>query len=301
VWPYNPPMVSRKFASGLVFAAGLTAWGVSAQADGVRSPGTRALGLGGAMRAVATGDSGPLLNPSGISLIRTYQLEGSYQYVDPLSSHDARISAVDSTSGFNVGGALYYDYHRDSPAAGVTETGHLGGASLSFPFAEKIFVGGSAKYIHYGDPVAGTHSGFTFDAGITLRPLPQFSLGVVGCNLVDKGTVWAPRSLGGGAALLPIPALLFVFDTVIEKVYADPTRDQAIHYMGGGEFSFASSAAIRAGGGRDGLSKNSYVSAGISVLSAEVGALDVGFRRDISGASKSTFLGVSGRLFVPSM
>jgi methylaspartate ammonia-lyase len=71
--------------------------------------------------------------------------------------------------------------------------------------------------------------------------------------------------------------------------------------MGGGEFSFASSAAIRAGGGHDGLTKNGYVSAGISVLSADVGSIDLGLRQDISGSRKATMVGISARLFVPSM
>ena len=71
--------------------------------------------------------------------------------------------------------------------------------------------------------------------------------------------------------------------------------------MGGGEFSFSTSAALRAGGGSDGLSKNGYITAGLSGISASIGSLDVGFRQDVSGATKSTIVGVSARLFVPSM
>jgi hypothetical protein len=252
------------------------------------------------MRAIATGDAGPQLNPSGISLLRAYLIEGSYQYGSAAKSQDARISAVDSTSGFNLGGALYYTYHRDSPSDGVTQIGHLFGGSLSFPLLDKIFLGGSAKYIHFAD-TAGTHSGFTFDAGLTVRPIPQVSIGAVGYNLLDRNTPWAPRAVGGGVAVLPMPMLLLVFDSVLEKVYDNSGRDNVMYYMGGGEISFAASAAIRAGGGHDGLTKNSYVSAGFSLLSADIGALDVGLRQDVSGARKATIFGVSARLFVPSI
>jgi hypothetical protein len=253
------------------------------------------------MRAIATGDAGPQLNPSGISLLRAYLLEGSYQYGSAANAHDARISAVDSTSGFNIGGALYYTYHRDSPGDGVNRSGHLFGGSLSFPLLDKIFLGGSAKYISFSDETSTTHKGFTFDVGLTVRPIPQVSIGAVGYNLVERETSWAPKAVGGGVAVLPMPSLILVFDSVLEKVYGDSTRDRAMYYMGGAELSFASSAAIRAGGGRDGLTKNGYVSGGVSVLSADIGALDVGLRQDVSGENKTTVIGVSARLFVPSM
>ncbi len=272
-----------------------------AAADGIAFPSPRPLGTGGAMRALATGDAGPQLNPSGISLLRAYLLEGSYQYGSAANSHDARISAVDSTSGFNVGGALYYTYHHDSPSEDVSRTGQLFGGSLSFPMLDKIFLGGSAKYISFSDETSTKHKGFTFDAGLTIRPIPQVSIGAVGYNLVERDTPWAPKAVGGGVAVLPMPSLILVFDSVLEKVYGDSTRDRAMYYMGGVELSFASSAAIRAGGGRDGLTKNGYVSGGISLLSADIGALDVGLRQDVSGVNKTTVIGVSARLFVPSM
>ena len=294
-------MVSRILATLLACVTCAVAFAPSALADGIQFPTPRPLGTGGAMRAIATGDAGPQLNPSGISLMRAYLVEGSYQYGSAASSHDARISAVDSTSAFNLGGALYYTYHRDSPSAGVTQTGHLLGGSLSFPLLDKIFFGGSAKYVRFADAASATHSGFTFDAGLTVRPIPQLSVGAVGYNLLDRETPWAPRAVGGGIAILPMPGLLFVFDSVLEKVYGDSTRDKAMYYMGGGEFSFFASAALRAGGGRDGLTKNGYVSAGVSTLSADIGALDVGLRQDVSGEKKSTIVGVSARLFVPSM
>jgi hypothetical protein len=252
------------------------------------------------MRALATGDTGPQLNPSGISLMRTYQIEGAYQYGKTAGSNDVRLSAVDSTSGFNLGGALNYTYHHE-PSDGASQSDHLFGASLSFPFADKIFVGGTAKYLRFADAADTTHSGFTFDAGLTVRPVSLLSVGVVGYNLRDFGISWMPRGVGGGVAVIPMPTLLFLFDTVYEKVYGDPVRSTATHYMGGGEFSFSSAGAIRAGGGWNGLTKNGYVAGGVSVLSGEIGALDAGLRQDVSGQNKTTIVGISARLFVTGM
>ncbi|MBN2576599.1 MAG: hypothetical protein JXP73_18690 [Deltaproteobacteria bacterium] len=271
----------------------------SARAEGLVFPGTRPLGAGGAMRGYATGDAGPMLNPSGISLIRSYTVEGGYQYGRSLGSHDARISAVDSTSGFNLGGALFYTYHRDSPANLPAQTGHLVGGSLSFPFLDKIFLGANLKYVRFCDAASTTRSGFTFDAGLTVRPFPQIALGAVAYNLRDLDTQWAPRGYGGGLAVLPMPMLLLVFDTVWTKVQGDP-GDHVLQFMGGGEFSLAAGAAVRAGGGRDGSSKNAYFSAGVTAFSAQLGAIDIGLRQDVSGEEKTTIVGVSLRLFVPS-
>jgi hypothetical protein len=292
------PMAPRRSTLLLITCAAISATPPAALAEGMLFPGTRPLGTGGAMRGMATGDSGPQLNPSGISLMRTYQIEGAYQYGRTTGSSDARLSAVDSTSAFNLGGSLNYTYHRAS-VAGATQTGHLIGVSLSFPFVDKIFLGATTKYLNFDEKTS--HSGFTFDVGLTVRPIPQLSFGAAGYNLRDFGLAWVPRGVGGGVAFLPIPTLLFVFDTVYERVYEkDDSRDGVVHYMGGGELSFSSAGAIRAGGGWNGLTKNGYISFGLSVLSAEIGALDVGLRQDLSGLEKSTIFGISARLFVPS-
>ena len=293
-------MVLRFALRAALGAAGVVALAPQAFAQTMSPLTPRALGTGGAMRGFAAGDSGPQLNPSGISLLRSYSVEGSYQYGSVANSQDARLSAVDSTSAFNVGGALYYGYHHDSPTDSTSQSGHLFGASLSFPILDKVFLGGSANYLRFTDTTSTTNTGFTFDAGMTVRPVSMLSAGAVATNLFDKSLPGAPRTFGGGVALLPLPTLILFFDTVWQKVYGDSSRDQVTSYMGGGEFSFASSAAFRLGGGRDGLSKNGYVAGGISLLSGDIGALDVGLRQDVSGNTKATIVGVSARLFVPS-
>jgi hypothetical protein len=294
-------MATRALGSLLAVALGVVAFHAPARAEGTLFPGARPLGMGGALRAVATGSNGPMLNPSGISLMRAHTLDGEYQYGRTAESHDLRISSADSTSGFNLGGALYYAYHRASQSAGLNQNGHLAGGSLSFPFLDKVFLGANLKYVHFTDIASTTRKGFTFDAGLTVRPLPQLSLGAVGYNLREVAPAWTPRGAGGGIAFLPIPILLFAFDSVWTKVYDDPTRDQAWQFMGGGEFTIGTAAAIRAGGGRDGVTRTSFVTAGVTTLSAQLGAVDVGVRQDISGETKNTIVGVSARLFVPSI
>jgi hypothetical protein len=252
---------------------------------------------------MATGDAGPALNPSGMSLVRAYIADATYQYRREAGSHDVHLSAVDSTSGFNVGGGLFYTYHRADRGAGIKDSAHILGASLSFPFAEVFYLGGTVKYLRLTDEAPSREKHETkdvsFDAGITLRAGRMVSLGLVGYNLNDPGTQLQAQAFGGGLAVSPVSNLVLVADAVLSKVYNDPTRDQAFHVMGGGELEVVKNFALRLGGGRDGLSKNGYVSGGVSLI-GDVGALDVSVRQDVSGSTKETFIGVSGRLFVPS-
>ena len=258
------------------------------------------------MRAAATGDVGPMLNPSGISLMRSYSAESAYAYGSRDSTHDLRVSVVDSTSGLNMGGALFYTYHKASPA-GSSQSGQLGGGSVSFPLGDVVFLGGTAKYMDFstaGNGCTFTKKGFTFDAGVTVRPMQYLALAVVGYNLTNPGISFAPPALGGGVSLSAIPGLLLLFDSVLEWGHKDPTAPQsappgkAYYVMGGGEY-LGKSIAARLGGGRDGLNKNGYLSGGVSAVST-VGALDVSMRQDISGERKGTFVGVAARLFVPT-
>lgn len=249
------------------------------------------------MRAAATGDSGPLLNPSGISFVHSYTAESSYTYGSRDSTQDARLAVVDSTSGSNLGGALFYTYHRASPAAG-SQTGHLGGLCLSFPLGEVVLLGGTAKYLHLSGGGTDTKKEFSFDAGVTVRAGQVLSVAVVGYNLNNPGTAFAPLALGGGVSVSPMPGLLLLADGVVERVYADETRNKAYYVMGGGEY-LANMVAIRLGGGRDGLHRNGYLSGGLSAVST-VGAVDLSMRQDISGDRKATIVGLTARLFVPN-
>src|SRR5450755_2458717 len=60
--------------------------------------GTRSVGMGGATRAWALADSAVLLNPSGMSLAKAYNVEASYAYGSRLREQYLHASVVDSTS-----------------------------------------------------------------------------------------------------------------------------------------------------------------------------------------------------------
>jgi hypothetical protein len=269
-----------------------------------------ALGMGGAARGWATGDEGPLMNPSGMSLTKAYTLTGSYEYASRLSQQFIHASVVDSTAPINLAGGLYYTYHAQSPSGAPAGSGHEGGLALSYPFGPYVSVGATVKYFKLlgGDADAGHSGGVTFDVGATIRPTQIVSVGIVGTNLRDLGTSEATQALGYGAALLPIPALLVTADGLTRFTADNQTGRKGTSLMGGAAYTIAGKVAVRAGGGYDGSTANGYLTAGASIVS-EVGAVDAGLRQDVTqgvivaggGRERETVVGVSLRLFIPSM
>jgi len=263
---------------------------------------TRARGMGGALRGAAAGSSAPALNPSGISLVRSYVIEGAYHYLHDEKGHLTQITLADSTSATNLGGALSYTYATAS-AGGMETSRHEGIFSLSFPFGDYIALGGSVRYLKLRQTPTGMgaetkQSGFTFDAGLTVRPSTRFSLGLAGYGLKDMKDAQAPRAYGGGLAVIPLGELIIGADAVLDPRSYAPGLGNAWSFMGGAEYTFAGRLAVRAGGGHDGVRERGFLTAGLSVL-GEMGAFDAGARFDLGGKNPIS-LGLALRLFVPS-
>jgi hypothetical protein len=293
-------------ASGIALALVIVTLGGQATAAPLQFTPNRALGMGGAGRGAASGTVGPTLNPSGISLVRSYVVEGAYQYLSDQQGHLAHVAIADSTSGSNIGGGLTYTYATASPAGTIdgaeSLSRHEGGLSLSFPFNDHVAIGVTGRYLKMTRGLAGgveeNTSGVTFDAGITVRPIDRIALGFVGYGLRDLKNAQAPAGFGGGIALVVIPELILVADSVVDRgtYLAEPKK--TVTYAGGAEYTAASRFAMRGGGGRDGARHTGFGSLGLSALS-ESGALDLDGRLDFGG-EKAWVIGVSLRLFVPA-
>jgi hypothetical protein len=293
--------------TGVLIAAGVCSW--ASLAWGYEGfAGIRPLGMGGASRGWATGDAGPLLNPSGMSLARSFTLEGSYGYGRQLTDHFLHASAVDNTSAFGLAGGLYYTYHSAEPAVGVGGHGHEAGLALSFPVGPALAVGATVKYLRFtdADAPAGSNDGLTFDLGMTVHPVPLLAVGLVGTNLIDKKNGNMPQAVGLGVAVLPFDAILLTIDGVHSFTADNYTGRKGTSVMGGGEWTVAQRFGVRLGGGYDGRTGNGYLTAGLSALS-EIGAFDAGIRQDVSeseipglSVKRETFLGVGLRLFIPA-
>jgi hypothetical protein len=273
--------------------------------------GIRALGMGGALRGAAAGGAGPLLNPSGMSLVESYSVEADYLYAATHNNQFFHGSIVDSTSGYKVAGGLYYTYHTDSPAGlSVGGHGHELGLALSVPVGDHVSVGGTLKYFRLSgdEQSSGENDNFTADAGVTIRPVKILAIGLVGTNLRNLHTDVAPRAVGYGVAFTPVPDLMLALDGVtnLDEVSSVGGADLATprkgtRVMAGVELLLAKKIALRAGGGYDGVTQNGFFSAGFSAIS-EDGAFDVGVKQDAfqeGHQARQTMIGASLKLFVP--
>ncbi|HEX3901725.1 MAG TPA: hypothetical protein VH853_02680 [Polyangia bacterium] len=270
---------------------------------------TEALGMGGASRAWALADEGPLLNPSGMSLTKAYTIDGTYGYASPLSQQFLHASIVDSTSPFNLAGGLYYTYHATGSSGGPSGHGHEGGLALSFPFGPYVAIGGTLKYfkLEGGDAFEDRGGGLTFDIGATIRPIDVVSLAVVGTNLRNLGTSEATQAVGYGVALIPSPTLLLALDGLTRLTADNQTGRKGTSVMGGGSYTLFGKLVVRAGGGYDASTGTGYATFGLSGIS-EIGAFEGGLRQDLTsstlvaggGETRETVVGVSLRLFIPA-
>ena len=275
--------------------------------------GTRATGMGGASRAWAVGDAGPLLNPSGMVLLKTYTVEPSYQFANRENGHFLHAAVVDNTSSYGVAGGLYYTYHTANPPGLVPGHGHETGFALAFPFGEYLALGGTVKYFNLsGDDATnqgttGHTGGVTFDLGATVRPASSLSFAVVGTDIRSLHNSQAPQTIAYGAAFVPMPSLVLAADGVTSFTADNYTGRKGTSAMGGGEWIIGDRFGVRAGGGYDAASGNGYISGGVSVIS-EIAALDAGIREDVTrreiapgvDVPRQTLIGVSIRLFIPA-
>jgi hypothetical protein len=290
----------------LVFLPCLLVVASPARAAVPSNPGPRGTAMAGAVRANATGDSALSYNPSGMSLIRSYVIEGGY-LLDKVGSgngHNAHASIVDSTSGFNLAGGLYYTYLTQGREGASHRTAHEVGLALAMPLGERVFIGAETKYlnVHTDSPLLDGErskvSGFAFDVGLTLKPASVVSLGLSATNLANLQTDRAPRTFGGGLSVSPTSDLSLEFDTVLDLTSGRPVHDQVWHFLGSGEYLIAKSLAVRAGGGRRGDTEAGVLAGGLALVTDAV-ALDAGLQQDLAGARKETIFAISARIFVP--
>src|SRR5262249_32114023 len=297
---------ARQLVVALVLAAPLGVWPTPARADEELGS-ARALGMGDALRAAATGSAAVHLNPSGLTLIRNFVIGGGYQFRGADSTNFVEVSVADSIPS-RVAAAVYFDYEsadvKDGSGAKLGDrSGWESGVALALPLTEWLSLGLTPKYQSIDQPATGggKAEGFTIDAGATLRPLSFLNIGLVGGNLVEQDSTRAPRTLGLGFALVPFPTLIVDFDMVFDfdsarlTMRPDQTETQ---YHFGGEYLLAQRLALRGGYVHDGVTGSNFAAFGASLVTPQL-ALDFGGRTQVDGPGQhATLFGVSLRLFL---
>lgn len=291
--------VVRAWACAFVAVA---AWGAPAAADPSKLKPeigwnygdietARETALGGAVRGFGQSSTALYTNPANMASTQVYHLEALAQIWPEAKRQSYGGSAVDSVTS-RVAGGLAGHYTIDDPD-GLKRKSTDARVGLAFPISDKFYIGAVGKYLRArqdglgplgpsfasgglsGKPVV---AGFTFDTGVTVKPIPSLAIGVVGTNLSNPGTTFQPTSLSGGIGFATGDFSL-EGDVLGDFTTYDKTKVRA---MAGGELLLGDHFPVRLGYRFDQGQATHAISGGAGYLDQQF-AIEVGLRRTVAG------------------
>lgn len=254
--------------------------------------------MGTGARSSTLSTSALAYNPAALTAGRLYHLEGIVDYMADLKTVALGGSIVDSSTSRLAAGISFRGFLGGQDSYGGVD----GRVGLAFPFSEAVSIGLSGRYINAkrgGDAFAALPAslreveGFTLDATLRVVPIPVLMLYGGGYNLIGLDSVYAPRTLGGGASLALGNIAVVGLDALVDT----SSYDHATVTVGGGvEFFAAHIVPIRAGYIYDAWRSQHTISAGLGYTDRSVG-IDVSLRQDLGGAGDTRVLSAF-RVFV---
>ena len=261
----------------------------------------RTAALGGATRAIGTDINAFFVNPAGIAASRVYHMGALAQVWPQARRQSYGAAAVDSATSRVAAGVGGFYSTQDSE--GLNRKSTDARLVLGFPLSERLLVGVAGRYLKLSQsglgPLGASYAsgglagenivnGFSFDAGLSIRPSNLLAIGLVGTNLNNPGDGFRPLGLGGGIGLGRREF------SIEGDVAADFTtfRKTTFRYMAGAEFLAAESYPLRIGYRFDQPLKNHAISGGLGYLDRQFG-VEVSVRHSVSGdRSTAIFLGL---------
>ncbi len=176
--------------------------------------GARALALGEAYRAIATGNDAIYFNPAGLPLLKRYSVEGQYVMNLADESHQADVALVDSKTNPLAVGIAYTFQGTELTRRRTLE--HTATLAAAYPIFDRLFsLGAGFKYKNVSDAIAGNYlNALTADVGVLSQIPGGLSFAAVGYNLIPIRSVESahvPVSAGFAGAwdVGPLSALIF--------------------------------------------------------------------------------------------
>jgi hypothetical protein len=234
----------------------------------IESP--RWVAFAGAQAALGSSTTAVYDNPANLAASRVYHFEGLLGFSPEANRQTygggiadsstnqlaARPAGTDSANG--LAGGIAGTWSTMDPD-GINRQWTDLRLALAYPVLNNLFVGLTGRYLQVnqavgrgpfgadfvsdGTPDQGLSSLFTFNAGVTYRPIKQLSLGVVGQNLTYPNHPIAPTTFGGGVGV-DFEVFTAEFDSMADfTTYGAPTG----RFMLGTEVFLFHRLAIRLG------------------------------------------------------
>lgn len=253
----------------------------------------RMMGLGGPMRATSNGLSSLYSNPANMAIAELYHV-GAFAQLYPESRRQSYGGAVvDSLiSSTGLSGGLGGVWSMQDPDGMRREWLDLRFA-MAMPLGDMFAIGLLGKYVTiqqngYGPLGFSEVSGgmvesnivqtVTFDAGVTLQPVPGFKLALTGNNLTNPETALLPLmggiGMGFGTEDFSVSA-----DAVLESRTFESTN---LRVNGGAETLVADRVSLRGGYRYDQGLQTHSLSGGLGYVDQRF-SVDASFRRGIVG------------------
>lgn len=253
----------------------------------------RMTAVGGATRASSNSLTALYSNPANMAAAQLYHI-GAFAQVYPEARRQSYGAAVvDSLiSSTGLAGGLGGVLTVQDPDGIAREWMDIR-FGLAMPLGDLFFLGLTGKYVtlqqnglgplRHSEASGGLQDQniiqtVTFDAGATLRPVPQFAISLTGHNLTNPDTSILPIMGGIGAAFSTADFIISA-DAVLESKTHSATKFRA---MAGGELLLADRVATRLGYRFDQGLEGHAISGGLGYLDQKF-SIDASLRKGISG------------------
>jgi opacity protein-like surface antigen len=264
----------------------------------------RIAGMGGALRAFSNSTDALFINPANMAASRVYHLAAMAQIWPEASRQTYGAAIVDSiVSASRLAGGLAASWTGQDPS-GVDRSAFDVRFALAYPFSDHVFIGATGRYYSlkqsgfprglYDLPpslaASGEHGNaieetITFDAGMTVKPIPELAFSLVGSNLTNPGNGFLPLMLGGGAAFGTTDFTVEV-DALGDFTTYGNTKARA---MLGGEYLAADHVPLRLGYRYDQGAESHAVTGGIGYLDTAY-SIDLSLQHIVSGTAATAII-----------
>jgi hypothetical protein len=276
----------------------------------VESP--RALAMGGANNAIGVSTTSLYLNPGNMTLARVYHIEGLATLSPEARRQSYGAAIIDSViNAQHLAGGFAGDWSLMDPD-GIHRTWTDLRAGLGYPLGDRFSIGAIGRYLRAsqsvaagplgqsfasdGTPGAPLFNQITFDVGATAVVSDELRVGLVGHNLTNPGTGFAPTTLAGGLGYVS-SSFAAEGGALVDFTTFGKAK---VRGMIGGELFLADAYALRLGYRYDDGTRTHAVSGGLGYI-GKTWSLELGARRDVAGEHPATFFTLSLRFFYNSV